>query len=615
MAPATALATVVAILVVVAPASATGEPGDAGASGATGATVPLVPRLPAGALPGIDVSNHQGAIDWSLVAASGTRFAFAKATEGRTFIDPMYAANEAGSALSGVAFGAYHFARPDGTANDAVIEADHFVDVAQPEPGHLIPVVDIERTGDLSQAQLTQWILDWLGRVTERIGVRPMVYTSPHGWETRTGDTTAVADAGYAMLWVAHWGVASPTVPGGNWGGNGWTFWQYGNCGAIPGIDGCVDVDWYETGSFDPVTIPVPDDVPPSATIALPATPGGPISITFSEIVHAVTRENVFVWVPSTGAQPDVELSCRSGTGRSVDCVAGNVRSVRVGTLEPLVLGETYEAVVNPAIAPVLVVDRSANPVPITLQGFAMPTEVEEDSPAISYAWRTASKARAKGGRYAVEHRAGATASFSFAGGSVTWYTAVGPDGGKAAVSIDGVRRGTFDAYAARADFGVKRTFDGLGPGSHTITIRVLGRAHASATDTQVVVDAFRAGGKLVSNPELRATWGTVGRGGASGGSLGSSDLARSSSEVRFRGSGIEWFTYRGADQGRAAVYVDGLRVRTVDNFAPSPTFDVARSITGLAQGVHTLRIVVLATARAAATGELVSIDRFSVVP
>jgi GH25 family lysozyme M1 (1,4-beta-N-acetylmuramidase) len=617
-APATVLATVVLILVFAAPASASGEPGEAGASGATGATVavvPTIPMVPAGALPGIDVSNHQGAIDWSLVAASGTRFAFAKATEGRTFIDPMYATNKAGAALGGVVFGAYHFARPDDTANDAVIEADHFVDVAQLAPGNLLPVLDIESTGGLTQAQVTQWILAWLDRVTVRLGVRPIVYTSPNGWENRTGDTTAVVDAGYSVLWVAHWGVASPTVPAANWGGNGWTFWQYGNCGAIPGIDGCVDVDWYETASFDPVTIPVPDDVPPSATIALPATPGEPISITFSEIVHRVTPENVFVWIPSTGTYPDVELSCRSGKGRPVDCVAGNVRSARVRPLGPSVLGETYEAVVNPAIAPVLVVDRSANPVPTTALGFATPTEVEEDSPAISYAWRTASKARAKGGRYAVEHRAGATASFAFAGGSVTWYTAVGPDGGKAAVSIDDVRRGTFDAYAARADFGVPRTFDGLGPGSHTITVRVLGRARASATDTQVVVDAFRAGGKLVSNPDLRATWGPVERGGASGGSLGSSDLARSSAEVRFRGTGIEWFTYRGTDQGRAGVFVDGLQVRTFDNFAPTPTFGVARSITGLPEGVHTLRIVVLATARPAATGALVSIDRFSVVP
>jgi hypothetical protein len=363
------------------------------------------------------------------------------------------------------------------------------------------------------------------------------------------------------------------------------------------------------------VTIPVPDDVPPSATFALPATPGEPISITFSEIVHRVTPENVFVWIPGTGSRPDVELSCRSGKGRSVDCVSGNVRTARMRPLEPLVLGETYEAVVNPPVAPTLVVDRSANPVPTATQGFATPTEVEDDSPAISYAWRSASKARAKGGRYAIEHRAGATASFALEGGTITWYTAVGPDGGKAAVSIDGVRRGAFDAYAARADFGVGRTFDRLGPGTHTITIRVLGRARASATDTQVVVDAFRAGGRLVSNPDLRATWGTVGRGGASGGSLGSSDLARSSAEVRFRGTGIEWLTYRGTDQGRAEVYVDGLRVRTVDNFAQGPTFDVSRSITGLPEGVHTLRIVVLGTARPAAKGALVSIDRFAIVP
>ena len=436
----------------------------------TGATVPLVAAIPAGALPGIDVSHHQGPIDWSQVAAAGTRFAFAKATEGRNYIDPQYATNKAGAALSGVAFGAYHFARPDRTANDAVLEADHFVDVSQLEPGDLVPVLDIERNEDqMSQAEMTQWILTWLNRVNERVGVRPMVYTSPHGWATRTGDTTAVADAGYSLLWVAHWNVASPTVPGANWSGNGWTFWQYGNCGTVPGIVGCVDVDWYEGGPFDPVTIPAPDDVAPTATFALPATPAEPLSISFSEIVHQVTPENAYVWIPSTGTYPALELTCRSGKGADVDCVSGNVRRALVRPLGSFVLGETYEAVVNPAIAPVLVVDRSANPVATTTQGFATPTEVEEDSPAISYGWRTASNAGAKGGSYAVEHRAGATASFMFAGGSVTWFTAVGPNRGMAKVRIDGVAKGTFDQYAARPAFGVARSFDGLGPGEHSI--------------------------------------------------------------------------------------------------------------------------------------------------
>jgi GH25 family lysozyme M1 (1,4-beta-N-acetylmuramidase) len=575
----------------------------------------VVVAQPPGALPGIDVSHHQGVIDWSQVAGSGKRFAIAKATEGRTFVDPNYAFNKSGAEMAGVVFGAYHFARPDGTANDAIIEADHFVDVAELEPGNLIPVLDIERTGGLSQAQVTQWILDWLDRVTERLGVRPMIYTSPNGWQTRTGNTTAVADAGYIVLWVAHWGVSAPNVPAQNWSGHGWTFWQYGNCGTVPGIDGCVDVDWYETGSFDPVTIPVPDDTPPSATFSLPATLTDPVTVTFSEIVRLVTPENTFVWIPSFGSYPEVELTCRSGRGRQVDCISGNVRTVFVQPLDPLVLGETYEAVVNPAVAPVLVVGRSGHPAPTTTQGFATPTEVEEDGPAISYLWRRVTKAGAHGGSYVVEHRAGATASFAFSGSSVTWYTVAGPAQGKASVSIDGTSRGTFDQYANGAGFRVARTFDALGSGPHTITVRVLGRGRASATDTQVAVDAFRSGGQLVATPDLEATWGEVEHGQASGGSLASSDLARASAELTFSGTGIDWFTYRGPDQGRAEVYLDGLLVRTVDNYAPSPAFGVARSFTGLADGVHTLRIVVLGDARPAAEGALVSIDRFAIVP
>jgi hypothetical protein len=84
---------------------------------------------------------------------------------------------------------------------------------------------------------------------------------------------------------------------------------------------------------------------------------------------------------------------------------------------------------------------------------------------------------------------------------------------------------------------------------------------------------------------------------------------------VTFRGTGIDWFTYLGPDQGRAEVYLDGLLVGKVDNYAASPAFGVARSFTGLADDVHTFRIVVLGDARPAADGALVSIDRLAIVP
>jgi hypothetical protein len=196
----------------------------------------------------------------------------------------------------------------------------------------------------------------------------------------------------------------------------------------------------------------------------------------------------------------------------------------------------------------------------------------------------------------------------------VTWYTATGPDQGKAAVWIDGTRAGTFDQYAPTASFKVARRLDGLARGPHTITVRVLGKASPAATDTQVVVDAFEAGGDRVSNPALETTWGTASVAGASDGRVSASDVTRAAVEITFRGTGIVWTTIRARDQGRAEIFVDGLLVRQVDNYAPQRMAGVERSVTGLADGVHTLRIVVLGEGRPAAQGTLISIDAFSIL-
>ena len=589
------------------PLAAAAAPGPTGPSGPSGVEPPAIPFAPVGAIPGIDVSHHQDLIDWPTVAASGRRFVFAKATEGRAFVDPMYALNKSGAEGAGLLFGAYHFAQPDDGPNDPILEADHFVDHALLGPGNLLPVLDIERTGGLSQAEVTEWILRWLGRVTERLGVRPIVYTSPNGWETRTGDTTAVAAAGYTVLWVAHWGVSSPRLPADEWNGNGWAFWQYTSDGSVPGIEGRVDLDWYEGGSFGPVLIPGSDTTPPLVTFALPPTIGEPVTVTFDERVRSVTPDNTFIWTPGTGTYPEVDLACLKGNGAEVDCVTGRVRTVLIQPVEPLIPGETYEAVVNPAVAPVLVVDRAGNPAPTTTQPFATPTVVEENDAAVSYAWRTVEKAGAFGGRFDVERLRGASETFAFRGRSITWYTATGRSKGKAAVSIDGVSQGVFDLFAQQAAFRVARTFDGLERGEHEITIRVLGRGRATATGTEVVVDAFRAGGVLTRNPDVVPSWGD----GAAG--TWASDLAGAAAVLRFRGTGVDWFTFNGPDQGKAELWVDGVLVRTVDNFATEPTTDVVRSVTGLVDGVHRLRIVVLGRARPAATGTFVSVDRFAV--
>lgn len=241
---------------------------------------------------GIDVSNWQHQIDWVQVGTAGYDFAFAKATESTTFTDATYPINRAGASTFGIKVGAYHFARPAGASDAAVVasaiaQADYFVAYAQPKRGDLLPVLDIEKTGNLSRARLTAWTQAWLDEVTARLGVRPLIYVSPSFWKTSLGDTPIFAAAGHP-LWIAHWTKASlPILPGAGWGGLGWMFWQWTDCARVAGITGCVDGDRLNGPSLAVATIPAsPSGLPvvqtrpaivgtPQAGQLLAAVPGG----------------------------------------------------------------------------------------------------------------------------------------------------------------------------------------------------------------------------------------------------------------------------------------------------------------------------------------------------
>ncbi len=236
--------------------------------------VPPPPPPPGMYLEGIDVSHYQGTIAWNLVPMAGKSFVIMKATQGETYVDPTYATNHAGARAAGLAVTAYHFADPSTAPNDAILQADNFVMNAALLPGDLVPALDLEENNGLSVAQLQAWVQAWLDEVYLRLGVRPMIYTSPNFWTNYMGNTTQFADEGYSVLWVAHWGVTAPSIPANNWSGHGWTFWQYSNCGTVSGITGCVDLDRYNGTTLAPVTynfpsvgyIPPPPPPPPAYT-------------------------------------------------------------------------------------------------------------------------------------------------------------------------------------------------------------------------------------------------------------------------------------------------------------------------------------------------------------
>jgi len=204
---------------------------------------------------GVDVSRWQGKPRWADAKVAGVRFVIAKATEGTSWVDPEYARNRSRLRAVGIPFSAYHFAGPDTTPGDAIAEADHFVNTARLDRNNLLPVLDLERHYDMSPADLRAWTAAWLGRVQERLGVKPMIYTTPAFWVERMGNTTWFADNGYP-LWIAHWTAATqPTVPGVNWGGRGWTLWQHAVVGGLDGIIGKVDRDRYAGTTLGPLKI------------------------------------------------------------------------------------------------------------------------------------------------------------------------------------------------------------------------------------------------------------------------------------------------------------------------------------------------------------------------
>jgi lysozyme len=75
---------------------------------------------------GIDISHHQGRIDWQAVAADDVAFAYIKASEGGDYIDPAFADNRRRARAAGVKTGAYHFFTLCRNGSD---QARHFLTV------------------------------------------------------------------------------------------------------------------------------------------------------------------------------------------------------------------------------------------------------------------------------------------------------------------------------------------------------------------------------------------------------------------------------------------------------------------------------------------------------
>ena len=192
---------------------------------------------PAG-LPGLDVSSHQGNVNWSTVAAHGAKFAYIKATEGTTYRNPYFAQQYNGSYHAGLIRGAYHFALPNRSGGKA--QADYFAGHGGgwSKDGKTLPgALDIEynpyRGGTcygISTAAMVNWIRDFLNEYHAKTTRWAVIYTTTDWWRTCTGNSSRFATN--SPLWIARVNSRVGTLPAG-W--STYSFWQFATSGTFPG--------------------------------------------------------------------------------------------------------------------------------------------------------------------------------------------------------------------------------------------------------------------------------------------------------------------------------------------------------------------------------------------
>jgi lysozyme len=194
---------------------------------------------------GIDVSHHQGKIDWTGLKKSDVSFAYIKATEGGTYLDPEFSGNWKAARDEGLAVGAYHFFTQCKSGEE---QAKNFLAHLPTDPDQLLPVLDAEQTdpctdkGAPAQFDMAKEISAFLDKVEAGAGCRPIIYTD--------GDF----DANYLQGKFSNeksW-LRSLVMPP-SFRSERWIYWQYDDKGQRPGINTAVDLNVFRgsPGAFE----------------------------------------------------------------------------------------------------------------------------------------------------------------------------------------------------------------------------------------------------------------------------------------------------------------------------------------------------------------------------
>lgn len=185
---------------------------------------------------GIDVSHHQGPIDWPAVAGDDVAFAYIKASEGGDFKDRAFARNWSGAGAAGLARGAYHYFS---LCKDGVSQAENFLSALPEDRAMLAPVLDLEFEGNCARRPPAEEVLAeisaFVATVEVSVGKRVIFY-APETFYAKYLKGRGLN----RRLWTRSvWHSPDYT--------SDWVLWQYHDRGSVAGVSGDVDLNVLQT--------------------------------------------------------------------------------------------------------------------------------------------------------------------------------------------------------------------------------------------------------------------------------------------------------------------------------------------------------------------------------
>lgn len=189
---------------------------------------------------GLDVSKHNGEIDFEHVVADDYQFVFIKASEGKTYKDDAFERNYNRAREAGLKVGAYHFFRKNRTGRE---QADNLLGVIKGKTFDLPLVIDLEddwgNGAATSRQTALERVLEMLNILNDK-GYQVMIYTNLDGYEKYYKDMLGDHD-----LWLCSF--TSPDMlshlPH--------RIQQFSHEGSVNGIDGDVDLNVFRGSKRD----------------------------------------------------------------------------------------------------------------------------------------------------------------------------------------------------------------------------------------------------------------------------------------------------------------------------------------------------------------------------